>query len=371
MPFRNPLLPEHFLAWAEPPDEGGDELLRIVSWRRALTLKGHSFREFSREVVPLLDGRTGIDRICDEVADIFAREDLEAALEMLGGQGVVVEGGGADAAALPAGLQPQLAWLSEAAPEGRAAQRHLTAARVVLFGGGGPGAAAARGLAAAGIGELLIVDPAEVGASDSYFSPLFRPGDAGSLRAEALADALAELAPDCRIRTRTTRPDSPQDIAALIEGAAMVLCCLDAGELNLALKLNRACRDLGMRWLAGGMEGLDLVVGPGFSGDPDAACYMCWRMREVACAANPQARFALERHLDRLRRDLSARRENLAMGADIVGGMMAAEAVAVLTGAGEPALDGRFLVVELPGLRQEKHGVLRKPGCPVCGGTAR
>ncbi|RJL16508.1 TOMM precursor leader peptide-binding protein [Paracoccus siganidrum] len=367
MAYRKPLLPDHFLSWTEPPDRDGEELFRIVSWRRALTLKGHSFREFSREVVPLLDGRTGIDDICDQVADIFERRDLEAALDMLGAQGIVVEAV-ADEADLPPHLAPQLAWLGETAPEGRAAQRRLGKARLVLFGAGGPGACAARALVAAGIGELLIVDPAETGPTDPYFSGLYRAGDLGLPRAKVLAGALDGLTPGCTIRAHTARPDTAEDVAALIAGVSQVLCCLDAGELNLALKLNRACRDLGMRWLAGSMEGLDLVVGPGFPGDPDAACYMCWRMREVACAANPQARFALERHLDRQRRDLSGRRENLAAAADIVGGMMAAEVISVLGGAGQPALDGRFLVVELPGLRQEKHVLLRKPGCPVCGG---
>jgi len=365
MPFQNPLLPDCFLTWTEPPDEGGEELFRIVSWRRSLTLKGHSFREFSREVVPLLDGRTHIDRICEEVADTFDRPDLEAALEMLGQQGIVVEGEPAEAD-LPPRLHSQLAWLGETAPEGRAAQTRLTGASVVLFGAGGPGASAARSLAAAGVGNLLIVDPASVLATDPYFSPLYREPDVGKHRAEVLAGALAGMAPDCKVRAHTARPQDASAIAALIGDATIVLCCLDSGELNLALKLNRACRDLGKRWLTGAMEGLDLVVGPGFSGEPDAPCYMCWRMREVACAVNPQARFAQERHLDRMQRDLSGRRENLSVSADIVGGLMAAETLSILTGAGEPNLDGRFLVVELPGLRQEKHTVLRKPGCPVC-----
>ena len=369
MPFQNPLLPDCFLTWTEPPDDSGDELYHIVSWRRSLTLKGHSFREFGREVVPLLDGRTPFDRIVAEVADLFERKDLENALDMLGGQGIVVEAEPAEAA-LPERLHTQLAWLSETAPDGRAAQRRLSEASVVLFGAAGPGASLARSLAAAGIGRLAIVDPGVVLASDPYFSALFRSTDIGRPRAEALVEALAALAPDCELTAETTRPADIAAIGKLIADATYVACCLDSGELNLALKLNRACRERGARWIAGGMEGLDLVVGPGFSGEAGAPCYMCWRMREVACAANPQSRFAEERHLDRMHRDLSGRRENMAFSADIVGGLMAAEMLSVLTGAGQPTLDGRLLVIELPGLRQEKHTVLRKPGCPVCGQPA-
>jgi molybdopterin-synthase adenylyltransferase len=366
MPFQNPLLPDCFLTWTEPPDESGEELFRIVSWRRSVTLKGHSFREFSRRVVPRLDGKNRMDEICAAVSDQFDRPDLEAAIEMLGAQGIIAEAvpGEAD---LPDRLHPQLAWLGEATLEGRVAQRRLTGAFVVQFGAGGPGASAARVLAASGVGRLLIVDPAQVGPTDAYFSALFRVSDQGRFRAEVLAASLAEGAPEVRIDAHIVRPETAADVASLIDGADLVLCCLDSGELNLTLKLNRACRDRGARWLAGSMEGTELVIGPGFSGAADGPCYMCWRMREVACATNPQARFALEKRLDKIRQDLSGRRENLAGSADIVGAMMASEAISLLSGAGEPSLDGRFLVMELPGLRQEKHNVLRKPGCPVCG----
>jgi adenylyltransferase/sulfurtransferase len=366
MPLHKPLLPDCFLTWTEPPDDHGDEVFRIVSWRRSLTLKGHSFREFDREVVPLLDGRHDLDTIAEAVSDLFDRPDLEAALGMLEAQGIVVDVAGGEAEP-PARLSPQLAWLGEVAPEGREAQRRLTGASVALFGAGGPGAAAARALAAAGLGRLMLVDPAQVGPSDPYFSALYRAEDMGRPRAEVLAAGLAAVAPDMVVAAHAERPADVAAIAALIEPADMVLCCLESGELNLALKLNRACRAAAKRWIAGSLEGTELVIGPGFPGTEDAACYMCWRMREVAAAANPESRFALERRLDRLQSDLSHRRENLAPGADIVGGMLAAEAISLLTGAGEPSLDSRFLVIQLPGLRQSKHSVLRKPGCPVCG----
>ncbi len=367
MAFQKPFLPECFLHWTEPPGESGDEVLRIVSWRRSLTLKGHSFREFIREVIPLLDGQHSLDEICEEVEDIFDRPELEAAIDMLGQQGILVEGDGA-AGVQPDAMTPQLGWLAEAAPEGRNAQKRLTDAHVVLFGSGAHGAATARSLAAAGIGRLTIVDPASVTASDGYFSHLYGDPDQGRNRAESLTAALAATSQETKITAVTERPADAEAVGALIEEASLVLCCLESGELNLALKVNKACHSLRKPWIASSMEGTELVVGPGFFWREDGPCYMCWRMREVAASGNPQSRFALERRLDRLQSDLSPRRENLAAGADIVGGMLSAEAVSYLTGASEPNLDGRFLVIEIPGLRVEKHVVLRKPGCPVCGG---
>lgn len=368
MSIRKPLLPECFLHWAEAPSASGDEVLRIVSWRRTLTLKGKSFQEFETEVLPLLTGAFSVDEIAEKVAHVFRKEDLVASLDMLAAQGIVVEGDTVVTQNAQSDMTTQLSWLGETAPDGREAQQKLTDAHVVLFGAGSHGAVAARSLVAAGIGRLTIVDPANVQPTDPYFSGLYGAGDVGKNRADVLAKVLAQTDGRTVIDSHTERPVDADAIKPLIDAASLVLCSLDSGEMNLALKLNAACHDLGANWIAASLEGTELVVGPGFFQTNDGPCYLCWRMREVAGAANAQTRYALENRLDQLQTDLSGRRENLAASADIVGGMLSGEALTWLTGASTPNLDGRFVVVGLPGLRMEKHTVLRKPGCPVCGG---
>ena len=367
MRFDRPLLPSCFLTWVEPPDEAGDEKLRIVSRRRSLTLKGHSFREFSRSVLPLLDGQLRVEEICEATRDLFDRADLEVALATLGEQGVVVEGDGAGLAEAPPRLAPQINYLGEMTAEGRSAQLRLSAARVAVFGMGGAGAEVARALASAGVGRLLLVDPQAVGPADPYFSLLFEAADIGRNRAEVIASRLRALAPEVVVNAIAHRPTDAEAVGALVAGCDLVLCLLESGELNLALKLNGAAHTLGLRWLDGALEGPEVVAGPGFPASGEGPCYMCARMREVACAGSPEARFALERRYDRLREDLGGRRENTVFGANLLAGLLGSEAFNILTGAAPPVLDGRVLVLELPSLRQTKHVVLRKPGCPVCG----
>ena len=366
MRFDRPLLPSCFLTWVDPPDEAGNERLRIVSHRRSLTLKGHSFREFSRSVLPLLDGRRHFDEICEATAEVFERADLEAALATLGEQGVVVEGDPPGLADGPQRLAPQINYLSEAAGEGRYAQHRLSAARVAVFGMGGAGAGVARALASAGVGRLLLVDPQPVGPADAYFSPLFEVADIGRNRVEVVASRLRTLAPEVAVEAVVDRPADATAVGALVAACDLMVCLLNSGELNLALKLNRAARAQGQRWLVGALEGTEVVAGPGFPPSGEGPCYMCARMREVACASSPEARFALERRYDRMREDLGHRRENTVFGADILAGLLGSEAFNILTGAAPAALDGRVLVIELPSLRQTRHVVLRKPGCPVC-----
>ena len=88
-----PKLPSHYLLRFEPPDRSGDEALVITSERRRIKLKGHSFREFLYEVVPLLDGTRTTEEIQHLVSDTFAPADLTAALELLAAEGLLEDQG--------------------------------------------------------------------------------------------------------------------------------------------------------------------------------------------------------------------------------------------------------------------------------------
>ena len=99
----------------------------------------------------------------------------------------------------------------------------------------------------------------------------------------------------------------------------------------------------------------------------ETACYLCYKMRAVACADDPAAQFAHERYLDQRRRDDSDVRENLPFTVGIVGNLIALEAFRALTGIMEPLSLGGLLVFNFHRLRLERHVVLRKPWCPACG----
>ena len=365
-PFSNPLMPSHFQAWCEPPDASGDEILRIVSAERSVTLKGHSFREFHRHVMPLLDGRRSFEEICAETADLFNRADLESALSILAAHNIVVEGNNRPAG--PQRLQPQLNYFHEVAGNADEAQRRHAAARVVVFGLGGAGASVMHALAAAGVGRVSGVDHCTVSAADTYLSPAFSLADVGRLRADALAARIGDTAPEVAANAVTAQPSTDEDVAAAIDGADLVISCLDAGMLNLAFKLNAACRASGVRWISGELSGTEVIAGPAFYA-ADGPCFMCYRMRLVACAGNPQARFAQERHCDKMKTDAGDTRERLVFGVGLLASLIGAEALNLLTGQADPALGGRLLSFNLTTLTMQKHVVLRKPGCPVCAGS--
>ncbi|MDA0183987.1 TOMM precursor leader peptide-binding protein [Solirubrobacter phytolaccae] len=355
------LLPSHVSVWFDPPDEDGDEALHIVSERRSLTLKGLGFRELCERVVPLLDGTRSLDDIQAQASDVIDAEDLAETLDLLLAQGVVVE---APDEPGPERRLPQRNLFSDLAP-GEDLQRRLATATVTVIGLGGAGPAAVLALAAAGVGTLRCHDALAVTPADTYFSPFLGVEAVGASRAQRVAAQARAAAPDCEVLALDTPLEDDEDVRRAIAGSDYVLCCLDAGQLNLAYKVNRACLALHVRWIACALSGAEVIVGPAI--DPGrSACFMCYRMRAVACAGNPEHAFVHERRLDRRRSDDSDRRENLVFGAGIAANLAGNEVLNDLSGLAAPALVGRILTIRLTDLAIERHAVLRKPDCPAC-----
>ncbi|MCM3874158.1 MAG: TOMM precursor leader peptide-binding protein [Pyrinomonadaceae bacterium] len=366
--LQNPLLPTHYSVWFDPPDEDGDEVLHFVSERRSLKLKGRSFREFHQRVIPMLNGKHSIEEIETATTDIFPADELREALGVLAEQGILVDvPQPAVAPEVAERMAPQLNLFHDLAP-GLTFQNKLEAATVAVLGLSGAGAGIALALAAAGVGTIRCIDSLTVAPSDVYLSPFTGVPAVGSGRAETVSGLVERAAPQVRVVVDDRKLDSEDDLRAVIEGADIVACCLDAGQSNLIFKLNRVCLASGMRWIACSLAGAEIVAGPAMH-PGKGPCYLCYRMRAVACAGNPDDAFAYERFLDRRKSDDSPRRENLVFGAGLAANFIGMEIVKELTGLAEPSLVGRILTVRLTDLAIEKHSVLRKPWCPACFGV--
>ena len=363
--LRKPLLPSHYSLWFDPPDEAGDEVLHVVSERRAIKLKGRAFREFTKQVVPLLDGRHTIEEIQARTEHVFQPQDLADCVEVLHAQGILVD---ADQSGRPddvsARLRPQLNFLHELAP-GIDLQSRLDEATVAVVGLTGAGATTALMLAASGVGTVRCVDPEPVSATDVYLSPFLDLGSVGAPRASTLTRVLRGSSPQVNAQAVDDPLQSEDEVRNAIAGADFVVCCLDAGQSNLIYKLNRVCLAANMRWLTCALAGAEIVIGPGIH-PGKSACYMCYRMRTVACAGSPEQAFAYERYLDRKKHDDSGRRENVVFSASIAAGFLGTEVLKELTGVAEPSFTGRLLTIRLTDMLIERHTVLRKPWCPAC-----
>ncbi|MEO8129959.1 MAG: TOMM precursor leader peptide-binding protein [Bryobacteraceae bacterium] len=363
--YKNPRLPSHFYVLFEPPGSDGEEVLRFVSERRRIKLKGHSFREFQEHVIPLLDGRHSIQEIEERVSDVFRPQDLEDALQLLAEQNLLEDASESGAGTEEAALEPQSNFLREVSPDPKAAQEKLNQATIVCLGLGGPGAAVALALAGAGVGSLRCLDALEVAPADLYLSPVYSKADVGMPRAEALRRRIAAASPGTRVTSNGKQFDSDADVREAVAGADFVVCCLDAGQSSLIYKLNRVCLAEKIPWTSCAVTGMEVVVGPTVIPD-ETACFLCYKMRAVACAEDSEADFAFQRLLDRRKLDDSGKRENLNFAAGIAANLLGLEVFKLVSGAMPSPTVGRIAVFDLIALSLKKHVVLRKPWCPAC-----
>lgn len=365
-PLQRPLLPSHYRVLLDPPDDKGDETLTFVSLARRVKLRGHAFREFRQRVLPLLDGRHEVAQIAAACSDEFEADDLDAALSLLHAQGLLRDAALDQPVAEDPQRAPQWNQWHDLGLGPAAVQARLATATVAVVGIGGAGAVAAQALAAAGVGTLRLVDSEAVHAADGYLAAAYAGDVVGRARAEVLQEGLLRQSPALRVQLQTQPLADDDAVAAALTGADFVLCCLDDGRSGLAYKLNRVCLRLHMPWLAAGTAGTEVWVGP-LMRPPAGACYLCFRMRLVAAAENPEDAYALSSHLDRLRRDDSSTHESLVYGEGMAGQLAALEATKALAEVPASAAAGQLVVFDLITLTATRHKVLRKPWCPACG----
>ena len=236
---------------------------------------------------------------------------------------------------------------------------------MTVFGLTGAGVSAARSLAAAGVGTLRCVDDGKAAPADIYFSPEFQPLDFGALRCDALKRHLAVQTPGGEVQAVTTSLTDDQTVEEAASGSDFVVNCIDEGNLSLIYKLNRACLRLKTPWISVASSGFEVVLGPSvYPGE--TACYLCYRMRMVACADNPEASFDFESFLDRRKTDDGGERANTVFGSSVAGQLAGMEVLKALCLPDLLATRGRVQVVDLRDLSSVMHVVLRKPWCPAC-----
>jgi len=218
---------------------------------------------------------------------------------------------------------------------GALAQRRLAAARVAVIGAGGLGSPAILALAAAGVGELIVVDDDVVEVSNLQRQVLHRVTDAGAPKVDSAVRAAADLSPETRVRPIAERL-TPENAEALLADAHVVLDGSDTFETRAAVAA--ACERLGTPLVWGTVQEFDAQVTVFWSTPPGAEPVVLADLHppagvgEVPTCAQVGVLGALCMQ---------------------VGGLMALEAIKLITGVGEP-LFGRILLVDARRARMQE-----------------
>jgi molybdopterin/thiamine biosynthesis adenylyltransferase len=224
-------------------------------------------------------------------------------------------------------------------------QQRLKAARVLIVGAGGLGAPAALYLAAAGVGELAIVDADTVALSNLQRQVLFATADAGRVKVEAAAQRLAALNANVRV-TPIAAMLTEANARELVRGRDLVLDGTDDFATRFAV--NAACVAEGVTLVSGAIGRWTGQVGV-FAGRP---CYRCL-VPDIPPDAETCAAVGVVGAL-----------------AGVIGSMMALEAVKLIAGAGQ-SLTGRLLIYDALAAEVRTVRIGADPECPVCGGASQ
>src|SRR5690242_6382823 len=91
---------------------------------------------------------------------------------------------------------------------GGAGQAKLKAARVLVVGAGGLGAPLLQYLAAAGVGQITVIDDDQVSLSNLQRQVIHTTADIGRPKVESAAEAIAALNPHVQVRALSQRIDA-------------------------------------------------------------------------------------------------------------------------------------------------------------------
>jgi molybdopterin/thiamine biosynthesis adenylyltransferase/rhodanese-related sulfurtransferase len=228
---------------------------------------------------------------------------------------------------------------------GEEGQRRLKAARVLLVGAGGLGSPAALYLAAAGVGQLGVVDADDVELSNLQRQVLHDTESVGTPKVDSAATRLRAINPHVDVAAHNLRLSSANAMA-LLESYDVIVDGSD--NFQTRYLINDACVLLDKPNVYGSVlrfEGQASVFSSG-----EGPCYRCL-FREPPPPGLVQN---------------CAESGVLGVLPGLIGVVQAAETIKLITEIGEP-LVGRLLLVDGLRMRFRTIDVARDPECRACG----
>lgn len=233
---------------------------------------------------------------------------------------------------------------------GEAGQAKLAAARVVLLGAGGLGAPAALYLAAAGVGQLTLIDDDRVERSNLHRQVIHADARVGMPKTESARITLAALNPRVNVVTRNERLQAA-NVEALLGGHDVLIDGAD--NFPSRYLLSAAALRLKLPMVYGAVERFGGQVSVFDPRNVASPCYRCLFPEPPAATDAPNCSEA----------------GVLGVLPGIIGLLQATEALKLLLGIGEP-LVGRLLSFDALGMHFRETRVPRDPDCPGCGQSA-
>jgi ribosomal protein S12 methylthiotransferase accessory factor len=322
------------------------------------TLIGPNVSAFLADVVPTIDGTHDLIGIAKASASV-PFDELQSYFSELIKAGLIVP------AAFDGPRSRSTPFIEALASAGRsqaAVTERLKTARFAIFGLESAGAAIARELASWRVRGLVLADPTAQRPDDPATFEL-RHSDLD--RQTALAAELSARYPEVEV-TSPLGGWGAKDVRDVADMADVLIVAVDRDFAAVAQWVNKAAIETGKIAAFVTLDGTRATIGP-IVYPGETACYMCYRMRAIACHDDYFASMAFEELRDRSRIGSATREPTFLPLSMVAAGILSGEIAKTLTAVGRHVLAGR--IIEWDGLTAafEEHEVLRQPCCPICG----
>lgn len=226
-----------------------------------------------------------------------------------------------------------------------AGQQKLLEAKVLVMGVGGLGSAIIQYLAAAGVGELVLVDFDQVEVSNLQRQVIHSENTVGQMKTESARQFVAALNPDVQVRCINHIPED-HELSALVQEVDLVIDGTD--NYDARARTNRFCVQHQTPLVSGAAIGFEGQLTVFDARNPENPCYHCLypdgAAQNLRCA------------------------ENGVLGpvVGMVGAAQAVEAIKVLSGVGS-SLVGRLQLLDAKHMQWREMKYRKDPDCMVCG----
>lgn len=224
-------------------------------------------------------------------------------------------------------------------PEG---QEKLCGASVAIIGCGALGSSSANILARAGVGFLRLIDPELVSLSNLQRQQLYTEADIGQPKVKALTKRLQSVNAEVKVEPWVDRANSVS-LAGMLHGIDLVLDGTDS--MSSRVDINNACREAGIPWIYGGVQG---SVGMTMNFLPGGPCFCCVFGEDVARRKHNS-------------KDASG---VLSMITGVISSLQCTEAVKILVGA--PDIRHELLTVDVWKNTIRKDAIPPQQRCRAC-----
>lgn len=361
-----------------------------------IKLEGESALWLTDNVFPLLNGENDLEYVAMQFRHI-AQNDLQANLDQLVQMGVLrrlqqKESLSADTAADTGIPRYYSNFLQTTGREEKHYLPELARCRIAMIGLDGHGTQTLLSLRQSGFSNFVLCDPFPV--DKEYFStfPFLQAyaGKEGS-KQECLKNYLEAQAPSVHTATVTTAglaatsssaaTSSPaanalqvrtgpekltkETLEPFIRDCQLCIVCMDKGFSSVFYWVNEIAVSHAVPVLYSIIKGHICLAGPLVIPDK-TACYMCYKMRQVATVDNFDEAMSYEEHLNEQKQPAICDRNILPAAIQLLAAVLSSEASKFALNLGPLSLADRVLEFNVLTFQNTSHSLLQKPDCPVC-----